>query len=735
MAKGQAGRKGRGRPAPVGKGRPGGAPSRSEPAPDLRRWEAGLAAFARRDWSRALAAWKNCALPHARPAQAEALLRRALAVAQVAAAAADLRAAMELAPDDPRFPYHLGLLLARAGGGGALGPLNQAARLAPGEARFREARDLCAALTGTAEEGAEARLRLLAGCIAPDGHETVPTAWPGAPGWVAQLVGAMAALGAGDWERAAAEAEAVAAAGAELPGAVAQLAVYWSAWAQALAGRAPGSPEIPGHPWPSGSGRLQRWLVAARLDRALTDGDAALAASLRERFEQLVSPAREVRDLVTARLGAARARQNDWAGALECFRAVGRRYSLAQAVAIAAEGAGDARAAVDAWGQVAAAAERGELPARVHDPEAVRAIARQQQVRLLEEGAPQHDEGEALRARRAALEAQGEHAKVGDVLALAEELRRSADAPGRRWEEARALAARAVALAPDDPDAWAEHRALAILHDDLPTAWNAGARLAERLPGHRRTALLLLELTGRASIKALLAGRPQDIPRYCAQADATTLALGAEHAEDPPLVLMREMALALAHRARGGPLPTRKAAWAPMLRRNAPPSAYALRGIIELFGRTPARAERWFERCEEDHEEIQELELVTAYQLADIAYAHCWVHQLTAGPGAARGQECAAAPLCQKMWAWLARAAARAPAVARQPPPEALAACPALRLAHRSWARRVEEEAEEEGRRLKRGLRRLKQDGLLDELGDLSAADLADLVKGVLPDA
>ena len=276
---------------------------------------------------------------------------------------------------------------------------------------------------------------------------------------------------------------------------------------------------------------------------------------------------------------------------------------------------------------------------------------------------------------------------------------------------------------------------MAVLYDDLPTAWNAGARLAERLPGHRRTAHLLLELTGRASIKALLAGRPDDIPRYCAQAHAATLALGAQYAEHPPLVLVREMSLALARRAQGGPLPTRKAAWAPMLRGNSPPSAYALRGIIELFGRTPAKAERWFERCEQALEETQELEIVTAYQLADIAYAHCWVHQLAAGPGASRGQQCAAAPLCQKMWAWLARAAAHSPAVARQPPPEAVAACPALPLAHRTWASRVEEEAAEEGRRLKRWMRTLKEGGLLDELGDVSAADLADLVKGGLPDA
>lgn len=712
----------------------GPAPARPESDPDTRRWEAGLAAFGRRDWAGALAAWKHCGLPQARPAQAEALLRRALST-QGRAAVADLRAAMALAPADARYPYHLGRVLAAAGDSAALEALEQATLLAPEEPRYRQTRDLVQALLGASGGGQDARARLLAADVAA-GADGLPSAWPGAPAWVPQLLGAMAALAQADWSGAMAAADAVLAAGAELPGEVGALARYWGLWARALAHLPAEDVEVPGHPWPSGSARLQRWLLAARLDQALSAGDARLAATLWKRFAETASPARDVRDLVTARLGAAWARQGDWQAALECFRAVERRYHLSQAVAVAAERAGNARAALEAWGQVVAAAERGQLPPRVHDADAVRVVASGQQLRLMEAGAAP-DEDEALRVRLAALEAQGDRAKVADLVELVCDLREAGKAPGWQWDRARTLAARALAQAPDNVDALREQCLVALLHDDLPTAWDAQARLAERLPGHEGAMLRLLELAGRVVLRAILSGRPQDIPAYCARVEAVAVAVGEQYRDFPPLVIVREMSLALARRAQGGPLKTRKTAWDAMLRRNAPPSAYALRGVIELLGRAPAKAERWFERRREEGLETGELRLLTGFQLADIAYAHCWVHQLAAGPMAPLGPDCAQAPLCQQMWEWLSRAVGYAPVLARLSPPAVLAAaCPALPVAHRAWAQRMEVRIRKEARAWKQLRRQLEEgEDLFEELANLSPAELSRFHREVLGDA
>ncbi len=717
---------------PGGKGAPAsrraGAPDprRPNPGADARRWEAGLAAFGRRDWDGALAAWKNCGLPQAGPARAEALFRRALASGNHRAAADDLRAAMALSPADPRLPYHLGLALVRAGdAAAALGPLRQAARLDPGQARLQETLDLVSALQGAPRDG-DARGRLLAASVAAARQGPLPTAWAGAPGWAAHLLDALGALAGGDWERATRQARAVLAADAALPGAVLQLAAHWEAWSAALGAGEVRVVEAAGLPWEARAGRVRRWALACRLEGALDAGDVASATEAWGELEKAVSPPREVRDLVTLRLGAARARQGDWAGALDCFRQVQQRFPVAQAVAVSAERAGMPKVALEAWGQVADAAQRGELPPGCSDRQAVLAVARRHQVRLLDAGAVQ-DDARALRTRQAAIDAEGDRASVQEIVSLASAHLDAADDPGHHWDQARALAARALRLAPDDPDVLLLRSRVEELYGDVPAALAGVRRLSELLAGRAGPLEALTELTGRAIVQALLAGRPGEVAEYCASLAAATAPLGVEHWLARHVATLVEMGTALARRAQGGALRGKKAAWDRVLKGNPPPSALVLRGVIELLGRKPENAQAWFQRRVDLLDALDERPVIAGYRLAEIGYAHCWVRQLRGGPLALASEDCAGADLCQSMWRWLDQAAMYHPGVLAGPPPAGLAGCTSLPAAHAQWAQRRGREV----RRVRRRLDHLKR--IADDLG-LSAEEFLDQLKGDFDD-
>ena len=77
----------------------------------------GLHAFQAGRFAEAIAAWTPLAArdSEARAALAEAHFRRALAGAPLAAALDDLRRAIELAPDQPRYRFHLGRYLHQSG--------------------------------------------------------------------------------------------------------------------------------------------------------------------------------------------------------------------------------------------------------------------------------------------------------------------------------------------------------------------------------------------------------------------------------------------------------------------------------------------------------------------------------------------------------------------------------------------------------------------------------------------
>ena len=72
----------------------------------------GLQTFRQNDFTSAIVQWSHLNLetePALRPALAEAHFRRALAVKDSAGRLADLQRAIELAPSEGRFWYHLGL--------------------------------------------------------------------------------------------------------------------------------------------------------------------------------------------------------------------------------------------------------------------------------------------------------------------------------------------------------------------------------------------------------------------------------------------------------------------------------------------------------------------------------------------------------------------------------------------------------------------------------------------------
>ena len=659
------------------------APGRLPPTDterDRRRWSAGLDAFARKDWTGALAAWANCALPQATAARAEALFRRALAARNPRAAVEDLRAATGLLPGDPLLWHHLGLALMRAGQADqALAPLGQAARLAPDEPRYRRSLDLAGALTGTSPGGSPEAVLLAALVSAGD---AAPAAPPGAPVWEGALVGAISDLAAGDLD--GAEAALKTALAAEPPAPVGEYARHLLAWARALAGGSDVAPPSDGRPWAARAQRLRRWAQTRQLEEALEAGDAVRAGALWDELSRDISPPLEARDRLMVRLGEAHARQGDWRRALELWRSVDRRLPVAQAVAVAAEHVGEPAVAAAAWAQVAAAAERGRLPAGCTSAEPVLAVARQRQAELGAEGGAAA--AEVLRLRHAAFDAQGPAASPEEMFRLAMDYT-TADGPHRgRWERAAALCVRALEADPDNANAQRLLSDLRYLQGRAVEALAASARLCAIVPGSEDLVTLLVECTGCAALDLLLAGRPEAVGEAGRSLEQVLGVAGLPASLVRTGHLVLEMNAALARWAQGGSARERQQ-WDRQLRVADDvevPVAYALRGVIALGGHRPEGAERWFDRASTHALWDQRLGWAgRGHMLARIGFARLWVRQpraLPAPPAPDRPAEAA-------MFSWLKQAAAVNPDVLDAPLPAGLAVWPGVFNRHAAWVR------------------------------------------------
>jgi tetratricopeptide (TPR) repeat protein len=691
----------------------------TDPERDGRRWSAGLDAFARKDWTGALAAWANCALPQAPAARAEALFRRALAARNPRAAAEDLRASTGLLPGDPRLWHHLGLALIRAGQADqALAPLGQAARLAPDEPRYRTSLDLAGALTGGSPGGSPEAVLLAALVAAGD---AAPAAPAGAPVWEGTLVGAISALAGGDLDGAAAALKTALA--AEPPAPVGEYARHLLAWARALAGGSDVAPPADGRPWAARAQRLRRWAQTRQLEEALEAGDAVRAGALWDELSRDISPPLEARDRLLVRLGEAHARQGDWRRALELWRSVDRRLPVAQAVAVAAERVGEPAVAATAWAQVAAAAERGRLPAGCTSAEPVLAVARQRQAELRAEGGADADE--VLRLRHAAFDAQGPAASPEEMFRLAMDYTKG-DGPHRaRWERAAALCVRALEADPDNANARRLLSDLRYLQGRAVEALAASARLCAIMPGSGVLVCGLVESTGCAALDLLLAGRPEAVGEAGRSLEQALGVAGLPASLVRTGHLVLEMNAALARWAQGGSARGRQQQWDRQLRAADDvevPVAYALRGVIALGGHRPEGAERWFDRV--STHALWDGEVGWAglgHMLARIGFARLWVRQpralpLGAPPAPDRPAEAA-------MFRWLKQAAGVNPDVLDAPLPAGLAVWPGLFNRHAAWVRDARRAVRQRDASIRRVMRETKDLGISPE-------ELVDLLSG-----
>ena len=687
---------------------------------EQRRWEHGRQAFLRGQYAEACRAWNGCDRPEAPAAVAEARLRLALVAKQPREAAAELTLAIRCTPEDPRLHGHLCRALWRSGDvAGARAAARRATALAPADSRYRELDSILSALVGDHPPSGDWRARLLAAAAGPDAQLPLPP--EGTPLWAQSLLGTMRALAAEDWTRALGEATR----GLGLPGVPPAVIEAFRHYAAAAAGAAgQWNAVLAAHPAGGAFAPSAAALRRAAAAQVLVDAGAGNAepAAAEMALEVLAAQGGlpgEMRDRAAVAIGLLHAAQENWAAAIRHWSATGLRYDLLQPLALAHERAGHHEAAAALWQRVAAGLRRGGASGWPAVPPQVAAVAA-------------YDHLAATAERRGDVQDAARFAEQAFDLARSPDARRCVDLarlimemhpePSARWEKAAALLQRAVDEDSRDARLWRELAAVRRAQGRLPEALEAGRRAQGLDPRDKRLTAEVVEDFGRSILDAL---QGADL------AEAETLAEDVGHLGGAPQAgtagsssdLVAHLARAVLSRLRGDKRPPAMGRWDAVFRKPAgeaaPPSAFALRGLIALLGGYRERAADLFERVRDAEcwqRDAPGEDACLAWYLRWIAHAHCWARQIRAG-GAPSG-ECARAWECQAMRKLLADAVLLEPPGASRPtPPPALAGCPQVAGLYSGWLRDIAA-AEKMAMRM---ARRMEREGMHPEdiFGDL----------------